>query len=487
MEKPITFSGGQYQPLEQKEIQRLHDSALSVLYNTGVQVDSKEALAVFEKGGAIVDGNSNRVRFRPIIIENALRNVPQGVTLFSRDGLHDLRLERTNVYLGTGGAAPDVDDLDTEMERPAVLQDVANFARLVDALGNLHFYVRPCTASAEVPREYLGLNEFYAAISNTSKHVMGAACTVEDARNIIRMAEIIAGGSEALRKRPFISFITGLIISPLKFDPEPIAVLTEIVRSGIPVALSSAPMAGLTSPITLAGTLVQLHAEELACITLTQMLAPGTPILYGGIPSMTDLHELDYVGGGVEFGLMNAAISQLSQHIDVPCFNSAGVTEAKIPDMQAVYEKTFAICQCVLSGSNCIHHVAGMLESLMKVNYAQMVIDNEIAGMAIRALRGIELDEDRLATDIIDAVGPGGSFIATKHTVKYMRTEFYEPFLADRHDYETWRLLRIKDIRKRAAREAKKILRTHRPLGITPEIDQKIRDEFKIYLGVSKL
>lgn len=471
--------------MEQKEIQRLHDAALRVLSDTGVQVDFKEALSVFEKGGALVDWKSNRVRFKPVTIENALRSVPEEVTLFSRDSRHDLHLERTNVYLGTGGAAPEVDDLDTGEGRPATLKDVADFARLVDALKNLHFFVRPCTAATEVPREYLGLNEFYAAISNTSKHVIGAACTVEDARNIIRMAEIIAGGRDALRNKPFISFITGLIISPLKFDPEPMAVLMEIVRSGIPVALSSAPMAGLTSPITLAGTLVQLHAEELSCIALTQMLKPGTPILYGGVPSMTDMHELDYVGGGVEFGLMNAAISQLSQHIDVPCFNSAGVTEAKIPDMQAVYEKTFAICQCVLSGSNCIHHVAGMLESMMKVNYSQMVIDNEIAGMAMRALRGIELDEDRLATNTIDAVGPGGSYIATKHTVKYMRTEFYEPVLADRHNYDTWRHLQVRDLHKRAAREAKKILKEHQPIGIPPEIDQEIRNELKIYQGVS--
>jgi trimethylamine--corrinoid protein Co-methyltransferase len=264
------------------------------------------------------------------------------------------------------------------------------------------------------------------------------------------------------------------------------AVLMEIVRSGLPVALSSAPMAGLTSPITLAGTLVQLHAEELSGIALTQMLEPGTPVLYGGVPSMTDMHELDYVGGGVEFGLMNAAIAQLSRHIGVPCFNSAGVTEAKIPDMQAVYEKTFAICQCVLSGSNCIHHAAGMLESMMKVNYSQMVMDNEIAGMAMRALRGIELDEDRLATDTINAVGPGGSYIATKHTVKYMRTEFYEPVLADRHNYDTWRHLQVRDIRKRATREAKKILKEHRPIGIPPEIDQEIRNELRIYPEVSR-
>jgi trimethylamine--corrinoid protein Co-methyltransferase len=149
---------------------------------------------------------------------------------------------------------------------------------------------------------------------------------------------------------------------------------------------------------------------------------------------MADMHDLKFKAGGVEFGLMNAAISQLSQYIGVPNYCSAGITEAKIPSLQAIYEKTFSICQVALAGGNYVHHAAGVLESIMTIDYGQFVIDNEIIGMAMKMLRGIAVNEDSIAFDEIAEAGPGGNFLALEHTVNHMRTEFLEPMLIPREE-----------------------------------------------------
>jgi trimethylamine--corrinoid protein Co-methyltransferase len=271
--------------------------------------------------------------------------------------------------------------------------------------------------------------------------------------------------------------------SPLVFNAPGTETLLAAVRAGIPVMLSSAPMAGSTAPVTLAGTLVQLHAEELAGIVLTQMTRPGAPVLYGGIPSMADLHHLTFVGGGVESGMMNAAIAQLSHYINVPNYNSAGITEAKIPDIQAVYEKCFAVLQCALSGSNIIHHAAGILESLLTVSHEQFIIDNEIISMAVRAVRGIEVNEDTLAYDVIKEYGMTGNYLFSEHTVEYMRSEFVIPTLADRNQRQIWEELGMEDIREKARKKATEIVReTAWEDALPKELDREVRKRFPIHL-----
>jgi trimethylamine--corrinoid protein Co-methyltransferase len=312
---------------------------------------------------------------------------------------------------------------------------------------------------------------------------MGAAQSVQTARDVIEMAQMIAGGKEALTKRPIISFVTSWMISPLHFATETTQVLLEIIRNKIPVALSSAPMAGSTSPVTLAGTLAQVHAEQLSGIVLTQMASPASPVLYGAIPSMADLKTMGYVGGGIEFGLMNAAISQMAQSIQVPNYNSAGLTESKLPDIQAGYEKAYSICLCVLAGSNYIHHAAGMLESMRAVAYEQFVIDNEMIGMALRLVRGIQVDEETLGFEAMREVGPSGNYLFSMHTVSWMRQEYFRQTLADRQTRDAWENSGALDGRERARRKAKEILQTHSPKGIDPKIDQEIKKKFDILMA----
>jgi len=478
------YAGGQYRPLPADKVGRLHESALRLLEEVGVKVALPAALEVFAGTKAVIDPATHRVRIPARLVESSLKSAPGEVRLCGRDPQYDLLLHDARVHMGTGGAAVRVIDPDTEKFRPGTLKDIARMARLVQGLDNVHFFIRPCTAQ-DVPREQLGVHEFYASIRNTTKHVMGAAYTAAAAREIIEMASRLCGGEDALREKPFISFITSWMVSPLSFESDTTAVLMEVVRRGLPVALSSAPMAGSTAPITMAGTLTQLHAEELAGLVFCQLLNPGTPVLYGGIPGMADMHDLSYKAGGVEFGLMNAAISQLANYIGIPNYCSAGITEAKIPSLQAIYEKTFSICQCALAGANYIHHAAGSLESLMTVDYGQFVIDNEIIGMALKMVKGIDVDEDHIALDVIAGVGPGGTFLDTDHTLEHLHTEYLEPMLAPRHERNAPETLQENthlDVLYRARANAEQIIETVEVDALPDDVDRTIRERYQISL-----
>jgi trimethylamine--corrinoid protein Co-methyltransferase len=242
-------------------------------------------------------------------------------------------------------------------------------------------------------------------------------------------------------------------------------------------------MAGSTSPITMAGTLAQIHAEQLAGITICQLTNPGAPLLYGGIPGMANLRTMGYLGGAVECGMMNAAIHQLAHYIKVPNYNSSGLTDSKISDAQAGWEKAMTTLLAAMGGSNYIHHAAGMLESMIAVAYEQYVIDDEIIGMSCRVLKGIDVDPEHLALEVIASVGPGGNFMTSPHTLEHMRDEYFNGNgVADRKSRQKWEKEGSSDARDRARKKAKEILATHQPEMIPPEIDAQIRKRFEILL-----
>jgi trimethylamine--corrinoid protein Co-methyltransferase len=332
-----------------------------------------------------------------------------------------------------------------------------------------------------VPDEHVEINRFYAAVTNTTKHIMGGAFSRVGFLNVIEMCERIVGGRQALRERPLVSFITSWMVSPLKFSTDVTEILIEVCRQRMPVALSAAPMAGSTAPVTLAGLLTQLNAEQLAGLTLTQLVNPGCPVIIGPIPTVANMKTGTYLGGAVELGLCNAAITQMAHFYQIPIYNSAGMTESKLPDIQAGIEKTQSIIQVALAGANFIHHAAGMLEDMSTVAYEQYVLDNEIIGMAMRAVKGIEINEDTLALDLINQVGPGGHYLVENHTLRHMRTAHHYPSkIMDRRDREQWAVDGGHDARQRAKAMAHKILADHQPQPIDPETDAWIHERFSI-------
>ena len=472
------LAGGQYKPLTDDQVQRIHQAALSILERTGVQVEEPEARRLFQEAGA--DVTDDRVRLPRSLVEDAVDWAPSRVVLAGRDPKWDLELEDARVHIGTGGAALTVLDLETGQPRPAVLRDVAELARLVDALDNIHFYLVPVYPT-DMGKENVDINQYYAGLANTTKHVQSGVYSVEGIRDTVEMCERIMGGADALRERPIVSFITCWIVSPLKFATDVTTLLIETCRQRIPVVLSAAPMAGSTAPVTLAGMLAQLTAEQLSGVVLTQLAQRGTPLLIGPIPATADMKTGRYLGGSAEFGLTNAAMAQMGQFYRLPLYNSAGMTDAKLPDVQAGFEKAMSAVLAALAGSNFIHHAAGMLENMSSVAAEQFVIDNDILGMVMRVVRGIEVNDETLALDVIDEVGPGGHYLMAKHTLRHMRSELYYPSnVVDRQGWDMWQQDGALDAQERARRIARDILAEHQPEPLDPDVENWIRQRFDL-------
>ena len=466
--------GGQYQPLSQSSIERIHQATLEIFEEVGFEVHYDKALEIFAQNGAKVDTDRKRVRLSPQLVEKTISTAPSTVVLYGREDKHNLYLEDKKVYLGTGGTAINVIDLETGEKRLSNLEDVRQIARLVDALDNIHFYLLPVFPH-ELPQEQIDVNRFYAGLANTTKHITGGVWHLEGARNAIKLASIIAGGYEELKKRPIISAIC-CVVSPLKLDKHYTELMIIVAENGIPVMVPSEALCGVTSPVTLAGDVLQVNVETLAGVIMTQLVNPGTPVVYGTVSTIADPRRMSYTSGAIEMGLINAAVAQMAQFYKIPLYATAGMSDAKLPDVQAGYEKLATSLLVALAGANYIHDSAGLLEFAMTACYEQYVIDNEINGMVMRALRGVEFNEDTLALDVIKSVGPTGNFFEQSHTVKHLRSEFFFPKVSDRLPRAEWVEKGAKDGRERAREIAKDILANHQPVPIPPEIDQKIRE-----------
>jgi trimethylamine--corrinoid protein Co-methyltransferase len=478
------LQGGQYKPLSPKQVINLHEAALKILENTGFTYEQglEDTVGMLESSGAVINRDKQNIIFPRNMITKQVAKAPEKVVLYGQDKKNDLHLTQNRVHMGTGGAAIKILDPETGEARPTTLKDLYDVSRLVDQLDNIHFLVKPCIAT-DIDIENYNINWFYTCLSATSKHVMSGVNDIKGLNDVVEMASMIAGGKDKLIQRPFISTIACFAISPLKLCTQSTLIMQEANRHQIPVALSSAPMAGSTSPLTMAGTLAQLHAEQLAGITICQLTKTGAPLLYGGIPGMANLKTMGYSGGAVEFGMMNAAIHQLSNHIKVPNYNSAGLSDSKIPDVQAGYEKAFTALLASMGGSNYVHHSAGMLESMLTIAHEQFVIDDEIIGNCCKVLKGINCDAEHLALEVIDSVGPGGNFMTTSHTMNHMRKEYYYGNgVTDRKSREKWEEDGCLDTRQRALAIAKKLLSNPKPNYIPEEIDEAIREKFNILL-----
>ncbi len=479
---PPGLEGGQYRPLADEGVRRIHDAALSVLERTGVEILESECRHILEQAGAKVDAARNRVFIPRQMVEAALKTVNRQVVLYSKDGQTDLHLRGKRVHLGTGGAAINILDLETGQARQTRLRDLYDIGRLVETLDNIHFYLRAVVAQ-DVSNDDIDLNTFYACLTSTNKHVMGGCYYAPKVAEIKRLGVTIAGSEAEFLERPFLSFNLGWMVSPLRFAPETTETLTAAIRAGIPVSLVSAPQAGATSPASLVGTLVQTTAEELAGITYVQLLRPGHPTLLGGMPLVSDLRTGNMIGGCAELALMNAGSAQMTQFYGLPIYSSSALTDSKIPDIQAGFEKGLTTAVVALAGAQYNHHSAGMLESMLAVAYEQYVIDDDINGQVMRLVRGLEVTDESLSLDVIHEVCNGeGHYLGQPQTYALMRTEFHYPHSVDRGTRSDWEAAGSLDMRERARQQARQTLQTFFPEIVPDEVDHKLRQEFNILL-----
>ncbi len=451
----INLAGG-LSIISDDEIKSIHESSLNILQNIGLEVEDEKTLEMFRENGAEVDKEKSIVKVSKSMLEDAIDSAPSEVILYSRDGSHDLKLSGTNVYMGTGGTAVNVFDLYTGERRRSKSEDVINTARLVDNLEYVDFYVIPVFPN-DFSKNEADEVRFFNAMRYTKKHIMGGVYTLEGIKKVIKLAREIAGSAEELANRPFISMITS-IMSPLKMEKEYTKYMTYIIEQGIPIVAPPAPIAGATSPLTLAGTLAQMNAEALFGVIAAQLIKPGAKTLYGVVPTTMDMKTSSFRFGSIETGIMNAAGAQLAQFYDLPIYNTAGVSDSKIPDIESGYEKISNILLTALTGSNYIHDAAGLLDSGLSVAYEQYVVDNEIIGMVRKVLDGIQVNKEQLAFSDIKEVGPGGNFLTTNTTLKYMKTGLFMQKIFEPARYEEWYKEGADDARERARKLAVEII-----------------------------
>jgi trimethylamine--corrinoid protein Co-methyltransferase len=448
--------GGLYKPLSEAGIQLIHENAMRIVEEVGFKVYSTSALDHFVRYGAQVNKDECLVRVPRAKAEELISKAPSEITLCGQDSKEDVLLGGTRVYSGTGGTALYVYRHETKERRLATLEDLKRIARLVDHLENIHIYLLP-TYPNDLPPEVVDVNRFFAGLDNTRKHVMGGLYTYNGALQVLRMAEMVAGSADRLRERPIVSMIT-CIVSPLKIDQRYGDFTVLLAERGIPVVCPAEPLCGATSPVTLAGNVLVQTVDSLLGVMLTQIVNPGTPVIMGSVATSTDLRNLRYLAGSVEMGLLNAAGAQMAQFYQVPFYATGGMTDSKVLDVQAGYESAMTNLLCALAGSNFIHDSAGLMEFALSVCDEKYVVDNEILGMVMRAVQGIEVSEQTLAYDLIKSVGPGGNFVSARHTRHYMRQEHYSPTLSDRDPREEWTAKGSKVTWERAAERAKEIL-----------------------------
>lgn len=430
--------GSPYKPLSGTDVKKISDSVFEVLSKSGVAVYSPTAFAAFKNAGAEVDEDKHIVKLSKDMVEDAIDSNPSSITLYSRDEEYNCILEKNKVHYGTGGTAIYVLDPDTGERRDSVTEDVILNAKMVEALENIHLFTINVFPNEIENKDEIDVNRFFHALNNTKKHVMGGIYSMKGCKKAIEMAEIIAGGPEALRKKPFVSFIT-LIISPYKVDKDYGEITCYLAKEGLPVVVPTEPICGTTCPITLAGNVLAHTAETLAGITLVQSVKKGAKGICGSVGSITNLRTMDHLGGPVERAMINAAVSQMAQHFEVPLYSTGGTSDSKEMDIQAAYESAVSSALVSMSGANYIHDIAGLMESDLTVSYEKLVMDNEILGMCQRVLRGIEVNDDTLATETVINKGPGKDYLGEDHTIKHMRTEFFEPPIANREKREMYK------------------------------------------------
>ncbi len=405
-----------------------------------------------------------------------------------QDPKYDLDLRAKRVHTYGGGEAVTVLDVGAKTYRPSTLLDVYDAARLVDKLENIHAFSRLVVATEMSNRLVCDINTAYASVAGTAKH---SALTFGDAKNVeptLEMLYMIAGGKEKFLERPFCHGGGCPIISPLRYGADNAEVCIEATKFGSPVWVVTAPQAGATAPAALAGALVQVMAEALACLLMINVVVPKYPVILGPWPFVSDLRTGAFTGGGGEEALVSAAAAQVTNWYGLVSSVGAGMCDAKLPDNQAGYEKATAVTLAALAGCNNVSESAGMLGSLMGCSFEALVIDNDMLGAVLRAVRGIEVSDETLSYDVIKSAVEGeGHFLREEQTFELMRSEYEYPDLADRLPPSVWEAGGSLDIRELAGERVKQILGSHYPEYIDPAIDRQIRDRFPIVLDPSDM
>lgn len=454
-----------YRMFTDAQLHEIHLASLEILRRTGVRVHETESLALLRDAGCVVT-DMNLVRFPPGVVEDAIADAPSRVVLCDRTGEPRVHLEGHRVYFGTGSDLINTIDLETGERRLSVLSDVGNAARLADSLPNLDF-VMSMALPSDVPTQTSDRRSFLAMTENTVKPLVFTAWDEAGLADIIAMAEAIASGPDELKLKPFLlAYLEPT--SPLQHTEVVLRKLLMMADHGLPFVYAPGPIDGANAPVTPAGTLAMSNAEVISGVTIAQLRRRGTPVVWGSGSGPLDMKTMVATYSSPEFMLHSMAMSEMAHYYyRKPVWGYAGCSESKLPDIQAGIESALTILWAAISGANLVHD-AGYIESGLTASLEMMVVCDEIIGLVRRLMRGIEITPETLALDVIDQVGPGGSFLDTPHTLQNYRQVWY-PRVFDRRGYGGWMEAGRPTAIKTAHEVARDAIAHHRPEPLRAE------------------
>jgi len=457
--------------LSNEEIQIIHQSALQILSSIGMRLPHEEALELMSQNGAEI-GDGNVVRIPKRLVEAAIETVPKrkDMTLFGRDPKHDVTFEKQDPALACMTMAVNVIDPHSRRKRPATNDDLAALTRIADQLENIHVNGGLVTPQ-EVPGDFNDWYTWATTIKNTTKHITGGMLGARCVQDAAKMGAIALGDEKLFQERPFISGWV-LTLPPFAIDTESLEALMEMSRWKIPAMLSSGPILGTSSPVTIAGTIAQAHAEILACMVVSQLVNPGAPIIYTSFARGMDMKSGNISMACPEFGILKVAMAQMGKSLDLPIRMPSMLRDAKILDAQAGFE------------TGMIGTVTGLIADLMDgmqldmdlvVDFPDLIFCDDCMAAVRRMAAKLVVDEDALAMETMKAVGPGGTFLSQDHTLRNFRRELWMPKLLERRNWDLWENDGAQDIRTVSFQKVIELLETkfenQLPADIVAKID----------------
>jgi len=468
--------------LEPNQIQRFHHAALRVLDEVGVQILHEEAVDLLAGHGARVsDGKT--VRIPAFLVEDAILSAPSNILLFDRDGSPAMELGGRRSYFGTGTDLPKTIDLENREIRDTVEQDVVRSARISDALPHIDF-IGSYGLPRDVPPGLHYIRNAQILMEESAKPIFFTAESDRDLRVILDMAEALAGGPEALARRPFLINYSEPV-SPLTHSKEAVAKLMLCSRRRIPINYTPAMLAGSTGPVTLAGAVTAAAAEALSGLVIHQLTCKGSPIISGFAATSMDMLKATVSYTSPEFRLTHSACADLFHHYGIPVWGTAGCSDAQSPDLQTGAEYGFTLLNAALDGANLIHD-CGYLGQGFVAAPEMIVFADEVIAYVKRYMRGFALDPEHLALDSIREVGPGGHFLGEKHTLDHFQSEHWRPGLFNRDNLPNWVQAGKRTLDSRLIDKARDILARHEPSPLSNEAREtlaRIWDDTKARKG----
>lgn len=484
---PAISAGGRLRPLLDHEVRSVTEAAFTILEQTGM-AGARDWLvtALVENGAKTRD--DGRVLFPRKVVETALGRAARKVSLPGFDDHHGIEIGGGNVHIGTGGAAVQVLEPDGKSFRDSTLDDLYRIMRVLDHCPNIHYGVRPAIARDLQSPFDLDINTAFACMSATRKPIGVSFDNATHVPPVTGMFDIALGGDGRFRTHPFCMGIIVHVVPPLRYAAEGVDIMRAAIEGGMPLQICSAGQAGATSPASLAGALAQGLAESLAGLMVVDAISPGHPCIFAFMPFISDLRTGAMSGGGGESAIANAAAAQLLLDLGLPSTVSAGMTDSKIADAQAGYEKGYTIALAAHAGADMINLSVGMLGSIMVASPEAMIIDDDMCGAILRSVRGIDIGADLLDLEAIERVVTGeGHYLGEAQTLELMKSEYLYPSLADRASVDEWLDAGQPSIWDRAGTRVEEILATTPPTHVSARADAEIREHFPIMLNTEDL